>query len=86
MISEPKPEPAKFQVNQPTPKPVPVQTAPKPEKTKPQNTMPVSSSTLSLLKDMLQNKAQANNVPRNDANRFMGQPICTPPGYASMYL
>ncbi|KPJ08362.1 Nuclear pore complex protein Nup214 [Papilio machaon] len=74
---EPKQEPVKFQANQPNP--VPVQTAAMPEQ-KLQN-MAVTSTTLSLLKDMLQSKSQANAEAKNDANTFMGQPICTPTGF-----
>lgn len=46
------------------------------------NMSSVSPNTRSVLKDMLQNKQaqvnQANQEPKNDANTFMGQKICSP--------
>ncbi|XP_013169296.1 PREDICTED: nuclear pore complex protein Nup214 isoform X1 [Papilio xuthus] len=76
---EPKQEPVKFQLSQQKPK-VPVQ-ASTPEQAHYPHVMTITSSTLNMLKDMLQNKSQASAEAQNDANSFMGQPICKPTGF-----
>ncbi|KAM3961062.1 uncharacterized protein ACR2FA_004835 [Aphomia sociella] len=77
---EPKLEPAK-----PLPQLPPVQIQSQPVM-KPKQTFTfatptsggASANTRSVLKDLLQNKSQANIDAKNDANTFMGQKICSP--------
>ncbi|XP_030020523.2 nuclear pore complex protein Nup214 isoform X2 [Manduca sexta] len=79
----PKPEPPK-PVIQPT---IPVAN-PQPFKVQshgfaPLNTASASAATKSVLKDLLQNKSQANLEAKNDANTFMGQKICSPTSFVA---
>ncbi|XP_068631769.1 nuclear pore complex protein Nup214 [Battus philenor] len=75
---EPKPEPVKPSSNQ-QPGIFPIHSPIKTEPAKlPSNTGTVTNTTRGLLKDMLQNKSQANAEVKNDANTFMGQKICSP--------
>ncbi|CAG5050409.1 unnamed protein product [Parnassius apollo] len=80
-MDEPKPEPVKFPASQQQQQPL-IQAAVKPEQPKATSGMvTVTSTTRSLLKDMLQNKSQTNGETKNDANIFMGQKICSPSAF-----